>query len=153
KADISTDEFLSMEQYPDADSVALVVATAEIQDRDPAAVLEEIGEYWIEFALNSHYGDLLRISGDTLPEILMNLNNLHERIGQAFPNLDPPSFWCTDVAENSLTLHYVSNRAGLTPMVAGLIKGLSNMLNASCTVTQTVALADGAHHDEFLVTF
>lgn len=153
KANLPVDHFISMEQYPDSVSVAMIMATAEMQDRSATTILEEIGEYWIEFALKSDYGDLLEVSGDTLPEVLMNLNHLHERVGQAFANLDPPSFWCTDVTQNSLVLHYASSRLGLAPMVIGLVKGLSTMLGVTSTVDPITRPNSESDHAEFLVRY
>ena len=153
KARTTTDEFISMEQYPDEDSVALVVAGAEVLNKEPGEMLEEIGEYWIEFALNSDYGDLLRMAGNTLSELLINLDNMHVRVGSSFPNLQPPSFWCTNVEKGSLILHYSSKRPGLAQFVVGLVKGLASMLSISCTIQQTAFRDQGEDHDEFAVKY
>jgi hypothetical protein len=40
------------------------------------------------------YGDLMDMSGETLPEFLQNLDELHARVGVIFPKLQPPSFDC-----------------------------------------------------------
>jgi len=153
KANLETNVLINMEQYPDQESFALVGASADILEKSQAEMLEEIGEYWIEYALKSDYGDLLRMAGDTLPEVLMNLDNLHVRIGNAFPKLEPPSFWCTEVAEESLHLHYSSHRPGMAPMIAGLIKGLGTMLGVTCTVQQAAFRDQGADHDVFWVQY
>lgn len=153
KAGVGHDEFISMEQYEDRESVALVVASAEVLNKSPAEMLEEVGEYWIDFALDSDYGDLLYLAGDTLPEILVSLDDLHVRVGESFPALAPPSFWCTNIEENSLTLHYASKRDGLSSMVIGLIKGLGKMLDVNCTIVQSAFKSQGSDHDEFLIRF
>ncbi|MEZ4700264.1 MAG: heme NO-binding domain-containing protein [Rhodothermales bacterium] len=154
EAGFDAPEFISMDQYPDDVSVSLVVAASQATGRTVPALLEAIGEYWIGFAMRSDYGHLLQMAGDTLPEILMNLDNMHTRIGQSFTELQPPSFWCTDVTDESLTLHYVSSRGGLlAPMVAGLVRGLGKMLSVHCTVEQTAVYGEGDGHDEFHVTF
>ncbi len=153
RADIQDDNFISMDQYSDEVSVGMVVAAAAALEKSPAAFLEEVGEYWIAFALDSHYGDLLRDAGDTLPEILDNLDNLHVRVGYSFDNLKPPSFWCTDVTDKDLILHYVSERDGLAPMVNGLVKGLARMLNTTCEVEQIRTKGVEATEDQFRVTF
>lgn len=127
-------EFARMTQYPDEISVQLIVAAAEILDQPAAALLEKVGEYWVDFALRSDYGELLRIAGRTLPEVLQNLDQLHTRVGEAFPNLEPPSFWCDEVGDDSLVLHYASDRAGLEPMVIGIVNGLGRMLGVETKV-------------------
>ena len=131
-------QFVSMTQYADETSYRLVGAAAEILGQPADAILEKFGEYWIGFALRSDYGDLLQIAGHSLPEVLQNLNNLHVRVGQAFPDLKPPSFWCDQVTESSLVLHYASDRVGLGPMVIGLVRGLGRMLGVE---TAVVAIA------------
>ena len=153
QANLQVEEFQSMEQYEDAVSVDLIVALSEIQGISPAKVLEHIGEFWIDFAYRSEYGSLIDMAGTTLPEILMQLDELHERVGESFEHLKPPSFWCTNVSDNSLTLHYVSEREGLAPMVIGLIKGLGKHLSLTCEVTHTAQRSEGANHDEFAVTY
>jgi hypothetical protein len=127
-------QFSSMTEYADEISYRLVAAAAEILGQPTDAFLEKFGEYWIGFALRSDYGELLRIAGHTLPELLQNLNNLHVRVGQAFPDLKAPSFWCDQVTESSLVLHYASDRVGLGPMVIGLVRGLGRMLGVEAAV-------------------
>lgn len=147
-------DFVSMESYPDAASVALVVSTSEVTGIGVPALLESIGEYWVTFALRSDYGVLLQMAGDTLPEVLMNLDQMHTRIGQSFTRLQPPSFWCTDVTDTSLVLHYLSTRGGLlAPMVVGLVRGLGTMLGITCEVVHEERRDAGAPHDTFRVVY
>jgi Haem-NO-binding len=96
---------------------------------------------------------MMDMSGDTLPEFLENLDNLHARVGVSFPKLQPPSFECSDIEEDSLSLHYRSNREGLAPMVFGLVKGLGTRFDTEVDITQTQSRDDGAEHDEFLVKY
>ena len=144
-------QFGSMTQYPDEISFALIGAAAEILGQPAAAILEDVGEYWIEFALRSDYADLLQMAGRTLPEVLQNLDHLHAILGQSFPNLKPPSFWCDEITERSLVLNYASDRAGLGPMVPGLVRGLGRMLGYKTTI-EPVATESGESM-EFAVQF
>ena len=147
------DAFISMEQYPDSVSVNLVVGLSEVIGMGPAQVLADVGEYWVSFAHNSDYGDLLDMAGDTLPEVLANLDEMHTRVGQSFENLNTPSFWVTDLTEDSLILHYASDRDGLAPMVVGLVRGLGNLLDTDVSVIQVGIKGDTSDHDEFAVAF
>jgi len=96
---------------------------------------------------------MLDMSGDTLPDFLENLDNLHGRVGISFPKLRPPSFECSDMEEDSLSLHYRSTREGLTPMIIGLVKGLGARFDTEVDVTQIQSRDDGDDHDEFLVKY
>ena len=96
---------------------------------------------------------MLAMSGDNLCEFLQNLDNLHARVGVIFPQLQPPSFDCTDVESESLHLHYHSCREGLSPMVVGLIKGLGTRFNTEVEVSQTQSRAEGGDRDRFLIKY
>lgn len=145
--------FLTMEQYPDEVTSDMVNAAADLTGDEAKEILEAMGEYWIRFAQRSGYGDLLRVIGTTLPEALTNLDNMHARVGLVFPDLKPPTFWCTDVGEHSLILHYQSEREGLDSMIAGTVRGLAAMLNTAVSVEQIASKAGGADHVQFLVEF
>ena len=122
----------------------------EVLDKDGGAVLEEVGEHWIEFAGNP-YKDLFDMSGDNFVEFVKNLNDLHTRVGQLMPDLKPPSFYLTDETDDSFILHYHSEREGIWPMVLGLIRGLGKKFNTEVEITHTKGREDGLDHDQFLV--
>ena len=52
-----------------------------------------------------------------------------------------------------MLLHYYSSRAGLAPMVIGLLSGLGQMFNTEIDVRQTMSRDQGADHDVFSVKF
>lgn len=145
--------FLTMEQHPDEVTLNMVKTAADLAGVEPDEVLEAIGEYWIQFAQRSGYGDLLQVIGTTLPEALSNLDNMHARVGLIFPDLKPPTFWCTDRDEHSLILHYQSEREGLDRMIPGTVKGLAAMLHTTVSIQQIASKGDGADHVQFLVEF
>lgn len=147
------DVFLTMEQYPDEITMAMVDAAIDLTGDDSPEMLESIGEYWVEFTLRSGYGDLLRVIGTTLPETLANLDNMHARVGLLFPDLKPPTFWCTDVDEHSLILHYQSDRGGLERMIPGTVRALAEMLNTTASVELIASRSEGAEHNQFRVEF
>lgn len=147
------DHFLTMEQYSDEVTLNLVNAAAELTGDALPQLLDSIGEHWVEFARHSGYGDLLQVIGTTLPEALTNLDNMHARVGLIFPDLQPPTFWCTDIGEHSLVLHYQSDREGLACLIPGAVRGLAAMLHTVASVEQIVSKQDGADHDQFRVEF
>ena len=152
-AGVDVDYFVSMTPYPDEVSYKLVGAASQVLGLPAEEVLQKFGEYWILYTGQEGYGDLLLRSGRTLKEFLMNLDNLHAQVGMSFDKLQPPSFRCTEVSDNSLILHYYSDRAGLAPMVVGLLQGLGKMMNTQIEVTHKVNRAQGSEHDEFLVQY
>lgn len=153
KAEVDVDVFLSMEGYPDDITHKLVKAASAILDLPPSQIMQAFGEFWVQYTAQEGYGEMMDMSGDTLPDFLENLDNLHARVGVSFPKLQPPSFECSDMEENSLSLHYRSDREGLTPMIIGLVKGLGTRFDTEVEITQTVSRDEGAEHDEFLVIY
>lgn len=153
KAGIDIDTFLSMKSYPDDITYSLVGAAAEVLDLTPARVLEAFGEHWTLYTAREGYGELLEMSGSSFVEFLQNLDNLHVRVALSFPELEPPSFRCSDVTENSVRLHYESHREGLAPMVVGLLKGLGKRFDTTVDISLEASKDQGHTHDEFLIRF
>lgn len=153
KAEVEVDIFMSMEGYPDDITHRLVKAASAVLGLPASEIMQTFGEYWVQYTAKEGYGEMMDMSGETLPEFLENLDNLHARVGISFPQLKPPSFECTDMDEDSLSLHYSSTREGLTPMIIGLVKGLGTRFNTEVDITQTQSRDEGADHDEFLVKY
>ncbi|MFT7537712.1 MAG: hypothetical protein ACI85K_003673, partial [Hyphomicrobiaceae bacterium] len=61
------------------------------------------------------------------PRVLTQLDHLHARLSLLLPELRPPSFTVVSQTAGQTTLHYESERSGLTEFAAGLIEGLANM--------------------------
>ncbi|MCU0548177.1 MAG: heme NO-binding domain-containing protein [Leptolyngbya sp. Prado105] len=153
KAEIETDTFLSMEGYPDDVTHRLVRAASVVLGLSSSEIMQAFGEFWVTYTAEEGYGELMEMSGDNLPEFLQNLDALHARVGITFPKLQPPSFDCTKTDDDLLTLEYHSDRAGLAPMVLGLVKGLGSRFDTEVEVAQTQSKEDGADHDEFLIKY
>ncbi|MEH2035291.1 heme NO-binding domain-containing protein [Nostoc sp.] len=153
KAEVDVDVFLSMEGYPDDITHKLVKAASVILGLPSSQIMQAFGEFWVQYTAQEGYGEMMDMSGDTLSDFLENLDNLHARVGVIFPKLQPPSFECADMEENSLSLHYRSDREGLTPMIIGLVKGLGTKFDTEVEITQIQSRDDGAEHDEFLVIY
>ena len=82
-APVST--FPSLTTYPDALSAGLVVEAATELDVPVEVLLPEFGRFWVDYALGTAYGPLLRSSGSTLAETLAALDEMHSRIALTFP--------------------------------------------------------------------
>ena len=78
-------DFDGMQQYPDEMSYALVNASAQELGETPEAVLEALGEYWIQFTGRQGYGEVLKAAGPDLVSMLQNLDLLHSRIARSSP--------------------------------------------------------------------
>ena len=156
KADVEVDVFVRMDSYADDVTYKLVAAASEVLEQSSEELLRAFGEYWVLYTAKEGYGEIMNMGGKSIKEFLLNLDDLHARVGLLFPRLKPPSFWCTDIREDSLRLHYragLDSRTGLASFVIGLVNGLATMFNTEIEITQTGSRSEGADHDEFLVRF
>lgn len=150
RAGLPDEPFISMQQYDDRVTYDLVGAASAELGAPAEAILEEFGIYWTRYTAESGYGELMKSAGRTLPEFLRNLDQMHTRIKLSFPHLKPPSFAVSGETPSSLQLHYYSERAGLAPLVVGLLKGLGDRFRLSVEITHR--RVDGANpHDLFEV--
>jgi hypothetical protein len=91
------------------------------------------------------------MSGDSFVDFVKNLNDLHTRVGQMMPDLKPPSFILTDEAPGEFKLQYHSSRAGLHPMILGLVRGLGKRFNTRVDISRLRGREHGLAYDEFLI--
>ena len=124
RAGVELPVFVAMETYDDDLTFRLVEAASGATGMTTEEVLEAFGEHWILYTAEQGYGPMLGAMGATLPQFLRNLDAMHSRIALTMPALRPPSFACDEIDEKTLRVQYWSERAGLRPMVVGLLKGL-----------------------------
>jgi len=149
---IDVENFIGMNIYPDSDTYKLVEAASQILNATQDQLFEAFGEFWILYTGKKGYGHLLEMGGDNFIDFFQNLNQLHGHIQAMMPELKPPKFWCTDITNNSITIHYKSDRSGLSHLVIGLIRGVGKKFEISIEVEHKKSKASGDDHDEFVVT-
>ena len=143
--------FVGMTAYPDDVTYRLVDAASSVLGLSREQVLIAFGRHWVRYTGQQGWGPLLQAAGDSLPEVLEGLDDLHARVRLLMPELMPPSFRCVALTPTTLRLDYWSDRPGLAPMVIGLVEGLAELLGGSATATHVQAAADGHEHDSFAV--
>ena len=150
-AGVDVDVFISNEGYPDEMTYNLVGAISEELKIPVPQVLEEFGMHWVLKTAAEGYGELMEAGGKTLKEFLLRLPTFHTNVALIFPNLNPPRFRCSDVADLSLKLHYYSDREGLAPFIIGLLKGLSERFSTPVHIEHVTARGQDDDHDVFLI--
>jgi hypothetical protein len=149
KAGVDVEVFVSNEGYPDDITYSLVGAASEVLGAPARDILIAFGEHWVLKTASHSYGAMMRSGGQSLKEFLINLPNFHTRVQMIYPKLQPPRFECTDVGEDSLTLHYHTHRPGLADFVVGLVQGLGKLYHTPANATLLASKAAGADHDIF----
>ena len=151
RAGVDIEVFVRMDAYPDDITYKLDGAASELLNQPAEALLKAFGEYWTLYTGSEGYGALLDAAGSSLHETLANLDDLHVRVGLMYPELKPPSFRCSQVTADRLVLHYYSTRAGLAPMVVGLIEGLGKRFGQTLEIERLARRESGDDHDSFSI--
>lgn len=125
KMDMSNEDFVFMQYYPDKVTYDLVRAASEQLGASADVILTEFGKHWVMYTAQEGYGPMMDLFGQDFKTCLQNLNNLHARMGMSLPHLSPPRFVFIEESNDTFLLEYYSSRGGLGSMVQGLIEGLA----------------------------
>lgn len=135
-ANLDVDVFISNESYDDSLTYKLVASATKVLGVDATTVLTVFGRYWVLTTARESYGELLMVTGRSLPDFLHNLPNLHSRVTLLYRRLRPPIFRVEQIGDSKVHVHYQSHRAGLEAFVVGLLEGLGQLFETPCAVRQ-----------------
>ena len=129
--------------YPDDVSYRLVDAISDKYGMSREEALEAFGAYWVPYTKTTSLGKLLRFGGSGFLERLDSLDAMHRRVKMSLPHLQPPSFEFEEGPGSEHWLHYSSVRAGLEPMVIGLLRSLAEDSGERVEIEQEAPAHDG----------
>ena len=145
--------FIMMKPYPDQVTFDLVAAASDVLETPAEDILEAFGEHWIQFTVDEGYGKTMSLYGDSVLEFLQNMDSLHAQIRLSFPELRPPKISCEQNSNGQLVVSYQSERAGLAPMLVGLVRGLGKRFSTPVEVEYLPSNGTDSTSENFLVTF
>jgi hypothetical protein len=153
RAGVQDPAFVGMSRYPDELAGRIVGAASAILGAAPEDIMRAFGRHWTTHTAPTYYGDLMAFAGNSFLEVVKNLDQMHARISLIFPNYKPPSFRVEELGAGKLRLHYSSERAGLGPVVEGMMIGLGDRFGVDVQIKPERSRNDGHDHDEFVVTY
>ncbi|XP_045929527.1 guanylate cyclase soluble subunit beta-2-like [Micropterus dolomieu] len=115
------DTFLTHEVYKDEITMQLIAEACKLLGVKPEVVLRQFGVYFFEFCKRSGYDHMLRTLGGNLVEFTENLDALHSFLSLSYKEMNAPSFRVEKNPDNTMLLHYYSDRRGLCQIVPGII--------------------------------
>jgi hypothetical protein len=124
EAKVHDSDFMLLKTYSDEITYNLVGAISKELGIGPEQTLEAYGEYWVTFASESGYENLLSMFGRDFHTCLENLDHMHEHMGSFMPGIKPPSFCVVEKSTDKVVVEYKSQREGLGYFVRGLLIGL-----------------------------
>lgn len=124
-----------LRQYDDKLTLDLVLAICDKTQKDPQEILDSFGVYWVSYAFNTKYRDLLNTFATSPIELIKSLNTLHDRLEMSFKELMPPAFDIVEESQNTITVNYYSERSmPLEYFVTGLFKGIFKHFDKECEI-------------------
>lgn len=147
KSDVKHTYFLSNESYDDDVTFALATTISSELGLPLSDVLSSFGEWWILHTGRNHYGYLLESGGEDFKSFIMNLPAFHNRVMMMYPKLTPPEFKISNPKEDSVHLHYMSKRKGLTDFVYGLMIGLGKFFSTEVSLKHIESVPGHGTHE------
>lgn len=153
KSGVKVDYFLSNEGYDDAITFQLANAASSVLGVDVKEVMILFGEWWILHTCKEYYGTMMNAGGNNLKAFILNLPKFHDRIYLMYPKLAPPEFKTVEIDEQTLLLHYFSNREGLQEFVRGLIQGLSKFFSEPVAIEMIESRLNNNDHEIYKISW
>ncbi|CAD5211700.1 unnamed protein product [Bursaphelenchus okinawaensis] len=116
--------------YEDSDSMAIIDNICLHTKMGREEIWELFGAFFVNWIMDQGWGGLLRTLSPDLKGFVNNLDSLHYFVDHVVykANLKGPSFRCEVNKDDSITLHYFSERSGLYPIVKGIIREVGKKL-------------------------
>jgi hypothetical protein len=133
--------YMPVQEYPDADIVALVGAASQATGRTVQAILEDFGEYIVPDLLKM-YGSLLERGWKTLDVIEHTEETIHRVVRSRNPGARPPELSCTRPGPDEVVISYRSARK-MCSVAKGISNGIAAHFGESIAVTQSVCMLRG----------
>jgi len=125
-ANIDSPTFSIHQVYPEQLLGKLAKKTFTTLGCNADEFFEGMGFYFIEFAAQYGYGDVLALLGRELRDFLNGLDNLHEYLKFSYPRIRAPSYFVDNETPQGLMLHYRSKRRGFTTYTIGQLKAVAD---------------------------
>jgi len=115
--------FAASHDYPDAMTLALVQAAAEVTGLPTEMVEIEYGKFMVPNTLKETYPTYFTLAGRDARTFLRNMDGIHREATRRIANATPPRLECETLGEKRLLVHYSSPRK-LCGVLRGLILGV-----------------------------
>lgn len=112
----------------------------------------EAGSVSTSTFVSNGYEPVLRTLGKDFYTMLTNLDSLHDNFLSAFPEMKVPLLRPERNADNSMSIHYYSQRRGLAPFMMGSLKCAAKQLyDLDIDIHHRVKRSKDSDHDVFHV--
>jgi hypothetical protein len=142
--------YLPIQEYPDAEALALVTTAAQITGLEAEVILEDFGQF-IAPALLGMYRTLVKPDWRTLDLLQYTEDTIHTVVRARNPGAKPAQLTAERISPTELHLSYWSHRK-LCPIAKGIIRGMARHFNEEIGIEETQCMHSGAASCTMLVT-
>lgn len=149
-ADVDRTIYMSTRSYPDEELLRILDAASERADTPPQELLADFGEF-LGPALLDMYRAQIDDDWDAIDLVDHTEEAIHEVVRLRQPEADPPELETTRVDEETVRLHYTSDRQ-LCGLAKGIAAAVGSHFDQPLSVTEEECMLEGDGHCELVIT-
>ena len=119
-------EYEAMLPYPDAHLDDVLLALAGQLEKTSVQVSEDVGAYLVTHKRMETVRRLLRFGGTSFEEFLMSLDDLHDRVKLALPDLGLPQLEVEAHSNTSFSVLVKFDRQGFGAVLLGILRAMAD---------------------------
>ncbi len=119
-------EYEAMLVYPDHHLDDVLSALSGQLERTPAQVSEDVGAYLVTHERMETVRRLLRFGGTTYEEFVLSLDDLHDRVKLALPDLELPRLEVEVHSQTSFSVSLEFARHGFGAVLLGILRAMAD---------------------------
>lgn len=126
-AESDTFDFEIKRDYEEQLFPRIVNAAATVTKTTADEIRYGMGQSFKDFFAFKENANTIRVIGRLLRDFLNGLDNLHEFLRGAYPQMRPPAFFCVQESRSGITLQYQTIREGMAAFFIGWMEQISLM--------------------------
>lgn len=142
KAQLAGRVYMPVQEYDDAEIVAIVTTASAMTKLSANDILEAFGEF-ITPTLMKMYGHLAKPGWKTLEFIENAEKSIHTVVRIKNPGARPPELHCLRNSDGSLALYYQSKRK-MCALAKGIAKGVAKHYGERISISESQCMHKGA---------
>lgn len=125
-AELHCYEYEAMLDYPDDHLDGILNALSERLDRTPMQLSEDVGAYLVTHPRMEPVRRLMRFGGTNFEEFVLSLEDLHDRVKLALPDLELPKFEVEMHSATCFSVASISSRPGFGAVLSGILRAMAD---------------------------
>lgn len=144
-ARLGSPEFEAMLSYPDEELDDVLEALSQALGKTQEQVCEDIGAYLVTHARMNSVRRLLRFGGASYFDFVMSLDELHDRVRLALPELDLPRLEVSPHSNERFVILVDADRPHFGSVLLGLMRAMADDYGALAILELRAANRDDAN--------